>query len=114
MKILQVIPHYFPSTYFGGTPVSCHYLAQNLVKLGYKVDVLTTDVFNAKERYRSKGQPEKYANYRIFRFKNFSNRLAYQNRFVTPIPSLRFLWQLRTYDVIQLHEYRSLLNVLLC
>ena len=115
MKILQVIPHYFPSTHFGGTPVSCHHLSQNLVKLGSEVDVLTTDVFNGKERYRSKSQPETYANYQIFRFRNLSNTLAYKNRFVIPIPSLRFLFgQLKTYNVIQLHEYRNLLNVLVC
>jgi glycosyltransferase involved in cell wall biosynthesis len=114
MKILQIIPHYFPSTHFGGTPVSCHYLSSSLVKLGHQVDVLTTDAFSRTQRYVVKAQPEKYANYQVFRFKNLSNRLAYNNRFATPIPSFTFLRQLTTYDVIQLHEYRNLLNVLIC
>jgi len=113
MKILHVIPHYFPSINFGGTPVSCHYLSYNLALLGNEVDVLTTDVFSADNRYYKK--VEKKGNYNIFRFKNISNSLAYKNRFVTPIPNSYFIFKkLSNYDIVQLHEYRNLLNVMMC
>lgn len=114
MKILQVIPHYFPSVYFGGTPFSCHYLSRELVKLGNDVDVLTTDAFSRKQRYKKKSWPEKYDNYNIYRFKNLSNSLAFNNRFSIPIPRIKFFSKLKEYDIVQLHEYRNLLNVLLC
>jgi glycosyltransferase involved in cell wall biosynthesis len=115
MKILQVIPHYLPSPHFGGTPVACDNLSRNLVGLGNEVDVLTTDAFDNRKRYKSKNQPEKFANYNVYRFRNLSNSLAYYNRFAIPIPIINFfLKRPKTYEIIQLNEYRSLLNVMVC
>ena len=49
IKILQVVPTYFPAFVYGGPTYSIHYLAQSISKLGHSVNVLTT---NANGKFR--------------------------------------------------------------
>ena len=43
LKILQVVPSYFPAFVYGGPIYSIHYLVQSISKLGHSVNVLTTN-----------------------------------------------------------------------
>ncbi|HKK15876.1 MAG TPA: glycosyltransferase, partial [Gammaproteobacteria bacterium] len=44
MKVLHVVPSYFPAVRYGGPVYSVHSLCKNLVKAGLKIDVLTTNI----------------------------------------------------------------------
>ena len=44
MKILHVVPTYFPAVRYGGPIYSVHALCQNLAAAGHRVDVFTTSV----------------------------------------------------------------------
>lgn len=44
MRILQIVPHYIPSTRFGGPQRVAHFLGEALLKLGHQVTVCTTNL----------------------------------------------------------------------
>jgi glycosyltransferase involved in cell wall biosynthesis len=111
MKILHLIPHYLPSTEFGGSPQSTHQMVREQVKQGHQVDVLTTDIQGAKKRSPLK-EEQHPDGYRIFRVANISTSLAYHAKFHIAPGAVSFLWKhLPEYDVIHFHEYRTTLNV---
>lgn len=114
MKILHVIPHYFPSPYFGGTPVVCHSIAKEQVASGHQVDILTTDVYSKNKRVDSSGLFEESKwGYKIIRKRNISNWIAFRFKQSLSFEALEFIKNAKNnYDVIHLHEYRSLLNVM--
>lgn len=114
MKILHVIPHYFPSPYFGGTPVVCHNIAKEQVKIGHQADILTTDVYSKDKRIDSNGLFEESKwGYKIIRKRNISNWIAFRFKQSLSLEALKFIKNVKNnYDVIHLHEYRSLLNVM--
>src|SRR5258708_6797096 len=112
MKILHVIPHYLPSTQFGGSPVSTHQMVGEQVKLGHQVDVLTTDVHDPHDSQTLPAIEYHPDGYRIIRLKNLSNVFAYCFKFhVVPTAFLFFLFHAHEYDVIHLREYRTTLNI---
>jgi glycosyltransferase involved in cell wall biosynthesis len=49
MKILQVVPTYFPALRYGGPIFSVHALCQGLVAIGHEVHVFTTSVDGPKD-----------------------------------------------------------------
>ncbi len=112
MKILHIIPHYFPSNHFGGSPVSARSMVLALLKRGHNVDMLTTDVYSGKERNKvliEQVSPK----YKIIRCRNISNWLAYNYKFHIAPGIFSFLWKHASeYDVIHLHEYRTIPNLL--
>ena len=114
MKILHLIPHFLPSAHFGGTPVVCHQLAKNQSKLKHQVTIITTDVYSNSERTKASLTNENsISGYKVIRFKNISNSLAYRFKFSTPIGLFSYLLKnLNKFDVIHLHEYRSTLNII--
>lgn len=44
MRILQVVPHYIPSTRFGGPQRVAHFLGEALIRLGHEITVCTTNL----------------------------------------------------------------------
>lgn len=106
MKILHVIPYFAPAWSYGGTPRAAFEIAKNQVLFGHDVSVLTTDTFDGKSRLNSF---EMNNGIKVYRVKNISNYLAWKFHFVTPInlPSIIT----REFDVVHLHEVRSLLNM---
>jgi len=114
MKILQIIPYYLPSDNFGGTPVVCHNLSTNLTRLGNEVTVLTTDAFSPNKRLTSYSSDRKYP-YKIVRFRNVSNFLAFNFKFTQPLESIFYLGKhLKKFNVVHLNEYRTLMNLFAC
>lgn len=116
MKILHVIQHFRPSQSFGGTPVVCHNQCVEMVEAGHQVDVLTTDVFSKTDRVRefSKYSVTSYG-YGIHRIKNLVNSWAFVQKLSTPFLDFLYIHKIAgQYDIIHLHEYRSVLHFLVC
>lgn len=58
MKILHIVPTYFPATRYGGPIQSVHDLNKNLVKLGHQVTVFTTNIDGKNDLVVPLGQPQ--------------------------------------------------------
>ena len=50
MRILHVIPYFYPTLSYGGPPIGVYELSRQLVRLGHEVWVFTTDAFDQKRR----------------------------------------------------------------
>jgi glycosyltransferase involved in cell wall biosynthesis len=125
MKILHIIPYFYPAWAYGGTPRVVFDLCKELVKQGHDVTVYTTDTFDKNNRIQHETRNPKpeipfSASYfddvvdgiRIRYFRNLSNRLAFtQKIFLTPGFMLRINQGLEGVDVVHLQEYRTLQNI---
>lgn len=110
LNILQVVPYFAPAWDYGGPVRVCYELSRQLVKRGHEVTVYTTDALNARSRVIER--EETLDGIRVRRFRNLSNTVAYRhNIFVSP-GMLTAMAGLAGFDVIHLHEYRTLQNTL--
>ena len=79
MKVLHIIPSYYPAFKLGGPIQSVHLINKHLVKMGIDVDVLTLNVglekandYNSRIWYNIDGVKVKYLNYFKLTRYNFS------------------------------------------
>ncbi len=111
MKILQVVP-YFPPAYAFGGPVKIVYeVSRELVKRGHEVVVYASDAKDLKSKLN------------INPFKVVDGIMAYyfRNLLMTSVNKLKLLItpqlishakeELKKFDVIHLHEYRTFQNI---
>ena len=132
MNILHIVPYFYPAWAYGGTPRVVFELCRELVKKGHNVTVYTTDVFDKHKRVEEKSTPPcppltKRGNYRegeveglalsevegikIKYFKNISNSLAFNQKvFISPAISKALKKNLKQFDMVHLHEFRTLQN----
>ena len=86
MKILQMIPAFYPAMAYGGTVKSAYYLSKELVNRGHDVAVYTSDTFDEYRRVN-----DSVANIDCITVHYFKN--------------------IRDYDVIHIHGYRNFQNI---
>ena len=108
MRILHIIPYFYPAWAYGGTCRAAWELSRALVRKGHQVAVFTTDALDAASR--ASPLHEVVDGVEIRRFRNLRNSLAW-NRIFLP---LGFGWrlerELRQVDVVHLHEFRTYQN----
>ena len=112
MKILQVIPYYYPAFAYGGPPKIAFEFSRKLAQRGHQVTVYTTDVLNETERFKSRLNPFEIDGVKTYYFKNISNKIAWQYKiFLSPglLPQARK--EIAEFDIINLYEFRTLQNV---
>lgn len=109
MKILQMIPAFYPAVAYGGTVNVAYYLSKGLAKKNHEVTVYTSDTLDKDRR-----QKENFAvidGINVYYFKNISNRLAWA-RFVLNTGVISALRKnLNNFDIIHLHGYRNFQNL---
>ncbi len=111
LNILHVTPFFPPSRAYGGIPVVAGELCLELEKLGHRVTVFTTDIFDAVSRYRPEKETSPLNRLNIFRFPNLSNSLAYNMQCYIPAGMGKTASEiLRGVDIIHLHGHRHFLN----
>ncbi|MFC2017363.1 glycosyltransferase [Chloroflexota bacterium] len=112
MKVLQVIPYFVPAWGYGGPLPVCYGLSKELVQRGHEVTVYTTDALNAKNRIEM--SEEIIDKIKVKRFKTLSNTLAYNhNIFFSPGMISMIRNNLKYFDIVHVHEYRTLQNTLI-
>lgn len=110
MKILVIIPYFYPALYYGGPVRVTYELTRRLVKRGHEVTVYTTDVFDNTRRYHKR--TENIEGVRVHYFKNINNNLACRYHAFLPIGFYSALKNsCREYDLIHINEYYTLLAV---
>lgn len=108
MKILHVTPYYAPAFSYGGPPKAVYELAKRQSRLGHQVSVLTTTAFQ-KDKILPTGTKISEG-VKVTRLGNISNWVMWRYHFCQPLGVRSFLKD-HQYDVIHLHELRTLLNL---
>ncbi len=109
MKILYVIPHYYPATDFGGPVVALHELGKELLSLGHDITVYTTDVYTKKRRVTT--AQNIIDGIKIHYFPNISNTLAFiYNGYFAPNFAKNYKDSIDSFDLVHIHEFYSILN----
>ena len=108
MRILHIIPYFYPAWAYGGTCRAAWELARALVRHGQQAVVLTTDALDAQQRVGPAF--EVVEGVEIHRAANISNRLAWSRLFL-PLGFRSHLYaEVKRADVVHLHEFRSYQN----
>lgn len=111
MKILQIIPYFYPAWVYGGPVQVAYNLSKQLIKRGHEVTVYTTDSLGKDSRQRVKVLD--VDGIRVYYFANLSNSLAWNHKiFFAPRMILQLSKEIRTFDIIHLHDYRTFQNII--
>jgi len=108
MRVLHSVPYFYPAWAYGGIPRLSYHLCAELVRLGLKVDVVSTDAFDREKRRRELNFSVDGISVRAYR--NLSNRLAYDWQLFLPLGLYREQARISEYDLVHIHGHRNLLN----
>lgn len=115
MKIVFVIPYFFPALQYGGQPRSAFELARGLARRGHQIKVLTTDSGGGRRLSREvtgERAVQLTDGIEVTYYRNVSNHLAFRHRLFWPPAFFCDLnKQLPGCDLIHIHELRSFLTV---
>ena len=112
MRILQVIPYFYPAWTFGGPVKVAYQLSRELAKKGHDVTVYTTDALTRNSTQKSRFL--KVNGVKVHYFRNVSNALAYDHKiFLSPAIFPLVKKEIRWFDIIHLHDYRTFQNVVI-
>lgn len=112
MRIMQVVSYFVPAWGYGGPLRVCHGLSKELIRRGHEVTVYTTDALNGKDRVKER--EEIIDGIRVRRFRNLSNALAHDRKIFSSLGMLLAAREdIRGFDVIHVHECRTLHNALI-
>ena len=107
MKILQVISSFPPAYAYGGALQVAYSISKELLKRNNEVTVYTTDVYDSKSRFKFDDNPIRMDGIDVRYFKNLSNGLAKKNFPIALSMALSMNKNIKNFDIIHLHEYRS-------
>jgi glycosyltransferase involved in cell wall biosynthesis len=111
LKILQVLPYFFPAWAYGGIPRVVYELSRELTRMGHDVTVYTTDALDQDKRCDQSGRETKVDGITVRYFRNISNSLAYHYQIFLPLGMRRVVQEtIDGFDVIHLHGHRNFLN----
>ncbi|MDP3111931.1 MAG: glycosyltransferase family 4 protein [Thermodesulfovibrionales bacterium] len=111
LRILQVVPYFYPAWAYGGIPRVVYELSGELVKRGHSVTVYTTDVLDQDSRCSQSGTETVVDGITVRYFKNLSNRMAYDHQVFLPIGFREAIGHtISGFDVVHLHGHRNILN----
>lgn len=114
MKILSVIPYFYPAEFFGGPVKIAFDLGKELVKRGNEVFVYTSDALDLNNRVKKK--EIELEGMRVHYFKNLSMFSVKTSRlFLTPEMCKQLyldLSSLDSFDIIHVHEYSTYQNII--
>ncbi|SDY74857.1 glycosyltransferase [Halopenitus persicus] len=108
MKVLQIVSSFAPAYAYGGPARSSYKISKNLSDLGTEVHIYTTDAFDSENRY----DPEKHGipegNLTIERFRNLSNKMAYEyNLCLAPGMARKLSQSITHFDIVHIQEFRT-------
>jgi glycosyltransferase involved in cell wall biosynthesis len=113
LKILFVIPYFFPAEFFGGPVKIAFDLGKELVKRSNEVFVYTSDALDANTRIKT--WESEIEGMHVSYFKNISMLSVRTSRlFITPEMRKRIDFDLKNepFDIIHVHEYSTYQNII--
>jgi len=113
MRILQVIPYFIPAYAFGGPVRVAYEISKELVNRGHEVVVFTSDVRNLNLRLDTDFR-EVIDGITVYYFRNLTMLLVKKLKLLlTPQLILYAKEEIKKFDVIHLHEYRTFQNIII-
>lgn len=110
MRILQVVPYFFPAWAYGGPAKLVYDTSVFFADQNNQVTVYTSDAYDS-ERRMPRNKRINHKNITVHYFKNFHNALTYTyNIFFTPDTYISALVELKKFDVIHIHDFYTLQN----
>ena len=108
MKILQAVSLFYPALAFGGPARVSYSISKELAKRGHEITVFTTDAYDRETRLKVESSYVTIDSLRIEYFKNmiYDPRI---NLFIAPELVRVAKREIRQFDVVHLHDYRSFL-----
>jgi glycosyltransferase involved in cell wall biosynthesis len=117
MRILHVISYFPPAYAFGGGPRVAYLLARELAKRGHEVTVYTTDAKDPYSRIWDEKAPwveREVDGIRVVYFKNLTMLTVRKLRlFITPALPVFAQKEMKSFDVVHLHDFRTLQNIVI-
>ena len=111
MRILFVIPYFYPALVFGGPLQFVLDTGRELVKRGHEVFVYTSDAMNLENRLGIKNA--EIEGVKVYYFRNLSMFFVKKSKlFITPQLFTKMTHAARSFDVVDCHEFRSFQNIL--
>ena len=114
MRILHVIPYFPPASAFGGSPKATYLVARELARRGHEVTVYTTDAKDLRTRIWDGKAPwveREVDGVRAVYFRNLTMLTVKMFKlFVTPALPARAQKEVKEFDIVHLHEFRTLQN----
>lgn len=108
MRILHVIPYFYPAWAYGGTCRAAWEVARAMARRGHEVVICTTDALDSRQR--ASPPSEVVEGIEIHRSANLSNLLAWNRLFLPLTFQIDLARELGRADVVHVHEYRSFQN----
>ena len=113
MRILQVVSYFPPAYAFGGPVKAAYQISRELVKRGHEVVVYTTDAKDFDSRLEMNSS-DIIDGIKVHRFRNLSLTLVKKLKlFITPQFALFAGKEVKEFDIIHLHEYRTFQNIVI-
>ena len=111
MKILLVIPYFYPSQAFGGPVKVAFDVGKELVKSGHEVVVFTSDARDLENRLDI--ETDEIEGMRVYYFRNLSMFFVkWSKLFITPDLSQKMNSDLKSFDLVHVHEYTTYQNII--
>lgn len=113
MKILHLIPYFYPAASLGGTAAVVYNIAKKQVEKGHQVCVYTTDLHDSGRRINNRTALRKTIfGVRVYYFRNLSCKLAYSFNFYLPLNFFSHLLKtINGFDIIHLHEIYTVMHL---
>jgi len=109
MKILQIVPYFPPAYAFGGPVTVAFQVSKELVKRGHEVVVYTSDAKDLVSRLSV--EPVSYVDgIKVNYFRNIP--ISKLKLFLTPELVSKVKEEVKQFDVIHLHEFRTFQNII--
>lgn len=112
MKILHVVPTYYPCLEAGGVVNAVYQLGKKQVQNGNDVSVFTTDSCSKRMKMKQRYDVDIDA-VKIYYFKNLSNSL--KTKFIIDTPYVlpfKTRKEIKKYDIVHIHEHRHSLAII--
>jgi len=111
MKILHVVPTYYPCLEAGGVVNAVYKLSKKQVKEGNDVSVFTTDSCSKRMKMDKRYNVD-INGVKVYYFKNLSNSLKTNFLIDTPYAlPLKIRKDIKKYDIVHIHEHRHSLAI---
>lgn len=107
MRVLEILPYFFPAWAYGGPVYFVNEIAKRLAKKKHKVTVFASDVKDARGRLDIKtGIPIKRSGFTTYYFRNLSNWAAWNLRFFHSPEMLTTGADLMSlFDIVHFHDF---------
>ena len=105
MKILQVIPYFYPAWRFGGPVKVAYDISRKLVERGHSVTVYTSDILD--ENHRIDTSYQNIEGVEVYYFKNLSLFAAKRRLYITPSLVSAVRNNIGSFDVVHIHGNRT-------